>query len=204
MTSPLKISALLLAAGSSQRFGVTPKQLAELQPKIPMVAQTYQALCETSIDTIIIVTGRETEEIKSILDLRNKDDIVYNPRFEKGMTSSIQTGLAQITYADGLMIALADMPALTSLDYEFMIQAFDKKGGVQRILLPIYKGQRGNPVIFGNAFFKDIANHQAPNGCYDIIQKNKKNLIKIDVPNDHYLVDIDTREDLKNFMNRAE
>ncbi len=198
------ITAILLAAGRSQRFGKSPKQLASLGKNQTMIAHTYAALSQSSVDQIILVTGAEDDEIRKKLSPRKNDEIIFNSHYEKGMTGSIQAGLAKVQTTDGLMIALADMPALTPQDFELLIDAFLQKGSINHIIVPYFNHQQGHPVIFGAAFLNQIATQPPSEGCFKIIKNNPNAVLKINVPNTNFITDIDTKEDLQNFINRVE
>lgn len=198
------VTAILLAAGRSQRFGESPKQLAHIGKSQTMIAHTYATLSQSSVDQIILVTGAEDGEIRKVLSLRNNDQVIFNSNYVEGMTGSIQAGLAKVQATDGLMIALADMPALTPQDYELLIEAFCQKGSVNHIIVPYFNHQHGHPVIFGAAFLNEIATHPASEGCFGVMKNNLQSVVKIKVPNANFITDIDTQEDLNNFRNRVE
>jgi len=72
---------------------------------------------------------------------------VLNTDFEQGMSSSIECGLSHISEAaDGVMIVLGDQPLIEKDTIDLLIERHrqSKRG----IILSIYKGIRGHPVIF--------------------------------------------------------
>jgi molybdenum cofactor cytidylyltransferase len=124
--------------------------------------------------------------------------ILLNENFEKGMTTSIQTGV-EAASADslGFMICLSDMPFIKPLEYQFLADTFfsilDKDK--QAIVQPVFEGQRGNPTIFSSFYKNDILNLTYTEGCKPIVQKHNEHLYLVEMPTDSVLRDIDFKEE---------
>ena len=115
------------------------------------------------------------------------------------MTSSIQTGIQSASKnTSGYLICLSDMPFLDKNDYNTILQEVTNK---KEILLPFYQNQKGNPVYFSQHFKLDILTHQEPEGCKEIVQKNKNSVNKVAFENDRILIDIDTQADYTSVNN---
>ena len=182
------ITAIILAAGFSSRMKTN--KLALQYGPTTVLNHVILELVKSKVEEIIVVTSREEnlEGVKTVTNL--------NP--EKGMTSSIQTGVeAASGKSNGYMICLADMVKLTSDDYTFLAEKFDKaySENPSCILLPRYNGQKGNPVIFSSKFKSEILHHEDPEGCKGIIKQHPDQIVWIDMNNDAVLVDMDTPED---------
>jgi len=95
------------------------------------------------------------------------------------------------------MICLADQPLMTTEDYNRIIEAFEHSyaSNEKCIVVPFFEGKKGNPVIFSQYYHEAILNHKNSEGCREIIQANKAHIVKINMPNDHILRDVDTPED---------
>ena len=86
------VSAIILAAGLSKRMGNTNKLLLPYKNKT-VIATVTENIIAGGIEDIIIVTGFETDKIQDALKglpVRFAD----NKDYEKGMTTSIQQGVA--------------------------------------------------------------------------------------------------------------
>jgi molybdenum cofactor cytidylyltransferase len=155
-------------------------------------------LVKSKVDEIIVVTSRE-ENVEGV-------KTVINAYPEKGMTSSIQTGVkAASGNAHGYMICLADMVKLTSEDYTFMAEEFENAWSQNPscILLPRFNGTKGNPVIFSSKYKSDILHHEDPEGCKGIIKQHPDQIVWIDMNNDAVLVDMDTPEDYNRLSSES-
>ncbi len=194
----MTIGAVLLAAGLSERMGGPNKLLFNIDSH-SVISKTYYELSESSINEVVIVTGRDKEGVERTIKLNAEDRVEHNQNFKQGMTSSIQVGVASLLKYDAIMICLGDMPWLKTQDYNMMIQEFKKRGKNDSILVPFYKGKRANPVIFGAAYYDDILNHNKPNGCSGVVKKYNDKLLNLNVDNERFIKDIDTREDVLKF-----
>jgi hypothetical protein len=86
-----RIGAVLLAAGASTRFGAGNKLLAELGGR-PLIAHAADALLASGVDEIVVVTGRDSEQVRQIL-ARTAVRFAHNEGWIRGMGSSIASGL---------------------------------------------------------------------------------------------------------------
>jgi len=188
------LSAILLAAGSSRRMGTTNKLLLPWQNK-PIVAVTAANLLGAGFEEVIVVTGHQAAEVTAALNhlpLR----LVHNPRFEEGMTSSIQTGISQAG-GKGYMICLADMFLITPAEYILLKKAWEQEFSLDDhcIGIPEYQGQKGNPVILPCVLRSEILSHEEKEGCKEIVRNNSKHQLRISMPTDHILRDLDLPEE---------
>ncbi len=198
MESP-KLTAILLAAGSSTRMGSENKLLLPYRGKV-ILQHLIDELAQAEIDDLIIVLGYENDLVKNKIPKQLRT--VFNPDYTTGMTSSIQKGLSHANENhQGYMICLADQVMMQTVDYNQIIAAWkmqfqlDKKS----IALPFYKKQKGNPVIFSSYYKNELLAEPAGNGCKAVVQKNKRHLLKVEMKNQHILVDIDTPVDYHLF-----
>lgn len=192
----MNIKALLLAAGLSSRMKGPNKLLLPFK-EASVISCTYQALKDSRIAQIMIVTGRDAGSVKSIIQLGSADQFIHNKHFELGMTSSIQAGLKALTDCDALMICLGDMPWLKASDYDLLLAKFERQGNEDSILVPWFDEFRANPVIFGSKYFNDILKHKETTGCAQIIRDNRENVLNVNINSDRFIKDIDTLDDIE-------
>jgi len=190
------ISAILLAAGESKRMGEQDKLFLKYKGNW-IINHVMQNLWASKKSELIIVMNNNDNDL---LNGQRTDEIqvVINPDFRRGMTTSIQAGVgAASADTSGYMICLADQPLMQKEDYNEIIERFELlvKHDTKSIVLPFYNGERGNPVIFSSVYRDDIMGHQDMEGCKAIVQNNQKHVYRIEMINDHILKDVDTPED---------
>jgi molybdenum cofactor cytidylyltransferase len=191
------ISAVILAAGESRRMGTQNKLLLQIGSEV-LIRKFVKSVCASAADAVLVVLGHEAEKIKAVLQdqaLR----FVKNTYYEKGMTTSIQSGVnAASKESVGLMICLADLPFAETSDFNFLIQAFTdfRRTESSLIILPVFQGKRGNPVLFSAEFRDKLLAHNGE-GCKGIVSKYPQFVREVSMENDNLLRDIDTPEDYK-------
>lgn len=183
---------ILLAAGKGSRFdpaGVDNKLLAtptDLNEAIVFAAarnmlQTLPvlAVCRTPLLVSGLTTAGCTTLICTEADL--------------GMSASLKYGLQHAATAQGWIIALGDMPYVKPSTYAGLLAAL--KDGVD-IAVPVYQGQRGNPVAFSRRHLSHLLALEGDRGARQLLKEFPVHEIPVNDPGIHR--DIDTRDDLQS------
>ena len=189
------ISAIILAAGESRRMGVQNKLLLQIDSEV-LIRKFVKSVSNSLVDAVLVVVGFEAEKIKAVLHDQSVK-FVENPSYEEGMTTSIQSGVkASSNESTGLMICLADMPFAETSDLNLLIQAFNDYRSTESslIIVPVFQGNRGNPVLFSEVFRDKILTHKGE-GCREIVRQFPHYVKEVSMENDNLLRDIDTPED---------
>ena len=63
------------------------------------------------------------------------------------------------------------------------------------IVVPLFQGQRGNPVLFSSEFRNEILEHKKETGCKEIIMNNSESVKEIEMDDDNMLLDVDNLDD---------
>jgi len=190
------LTAILLAAGTSRRMGDDNKLLLPWKDRT-IVAATAANILAAGIGEIIVVTGYEAPKITGALEgLRLR--FIHNPAYNEGMTSSIQTGVRGAN-GDGFMICLADMVLISPAEYAHLAAAWEKAhaSAPHCIAIPEYQGEKGNPVILPATLREEILIHPEKEGCRQLVRRYHAHHLRIPMPNDHILRDIDRPEDYR-------
>ena len=90
------ISAILLAAGQSKRMGDENKLTKKIK-NIPLIKHSINNILSSSIDELIVVLGHQKVIIEKLIDKNKRTKVVFNKHFENGMSSSIKTGLNELS-----------------------------------------------------------------------------------------------------------
>jgi len=191
------ISAIVLAAGKSTRIGKENKMLMPFGAST-ILGTVVSALEQSLVDEVIIVTDDIT--ISNNVSSSGKTKFVVNKDADKGMTTSIQCGVkASSTKSNGFMICLGDMPMLTKEDYNLLVNNYlDESNEV--ILIPKQPDRRGNPVIFSHHFLDQIMKLESMEGCKPILLSFPSYVKEVQVLNDHFFLDIDTKDEYRKAL----
>lgn len=222
------ITAIVLAAGLSRRMGNENKLLLPFGQSTILLTTLLNILSAKIGETLVVVGHEaqnvqatlvaEMQNVQASLTADLKNDplsinaskatwrdlkvalpsILTNHHYEKGMTTSIQTGVAAADAESlGYMICLSDMPFITPSEYAFLTNEFLKilKTDKEAIVQPIFKGKRGNPTVFSNFYKKHILELIDTEGCKPIVQAHAAHVYVVEMPTDSVLRDIDSRRD---------
>lgn len=189
------ISALLLAAGESRRMGARNKLLLPYAGRT-LIEHITGTVCAADVGEVVIVLGYEAGRVEEVLG-SFEVKVTHNPRYAEGMTTSIQAGVrAASAETDGYLICLSDLPRIERADLDVLVSAFKtaSQSAEAPIVVPVYRGRRGNPTLFSSAYRADILAHVDPTGCRKLVRRHGRHVVAVEMPNDHTLVDIDTPE----------
>jgi CTP:molybdopterin cytidylyltransferase MocA len=195
-------AAVLLAAGEGSRLGSIPKSLLTLDGQ-SLLTRQIAALRLAKIEQIVVVTGYFYQLIEA--ELKHQSVVVIrNPTPEAGQQSSVRLGLAQLRDPyDFSFITLADQPLLVAEDFLELITAFEQRRASTEIRYPVVNGQRGNPVAISKAIISTILAEDPTVTCRGFIKDHPQLVDPYQTENEHFIVDIDTAQDLLTFQART-
>jgi molybdenum cofactor cytidylyltransferase len=194
-----RIAAVILAAGQSSRMG-TNKLLATVGGK-PLVRRAVETAAASAAAPVVVVTGNGANEVEAALsDL--KIDIVNNPDFSKGLSSSLRCGINALPEdCDGAVILLGDMPVVSPALIDKLIAAFNPREG-RAICMATRHGKRGNPVLWARRFFPEMAAIEGDVGAKHLAAQYGELVCEVEAADDGPLIDIDTPEALAAYRVR--
>lgn len=197
----LRIGAVLLAAGEGRRMGGMAKPLIRLAG-VPLVNRQLIALSGAGVDEVAVVTGYAREEVEAQVQAFPVT-LAYNAAYAQGQQRSVHTGLQALNGPfDAVFIVLADQPLITSDDLVELIGAF-KRRPAGHIVVPVVEGQRGNPVVLDGLACERILAGGAELGCRRLIERNPELVSVHGTANRHFVVDLDTVDDLRRLEQRT-
>jgi len=188
------ISAILLAAGQSKRMNGENKLIKKIQG-VPLIKHSIINILESSIDELIIVTGYQNKILEKIVDKNEKIKIVFNEQFESGMASSIRMGIKNLSdKTKAFFICLGDMPMVNKHIYNELIRHIDSG----EIIIPTFKKQQGNPILFSISMKDKIKNIKGDVGAKEIIKKNKDKILNLPINDLSILKNYNTLDSFNN------
>lgn len=186
------VHGVLLAAGTSSRYGTENKLLEELDGE-PLVRHAAMTLIESGIDRVIVVVGYEQEQVRrALVDLDL--EFLKNDEYAAGQSTSVKEGVRWVAEhgADAVLVALGDMPGVSSDTVDLLLRTYDR--GVADILAAAYNGQRGNPVLFDERFFDELTDVDGDTGGRQLLFESDE-AIAVETDDTGVLTDIDRPQD---------
>lgn len=184
------ITGILLAAGAGTRFG-GDKLLFPLADGTPIGLQAARNLLD-GVDHGIAVVRPSDRRLADLLEEEGLR-VVFCPDAQVGMGTSLAFGVAAAQYANGWLIALADMPFIRN-DTISGIAGLLRAGAP--IAAPQYQGRRGHPVGFSRTFFHELSRLNGDQGARALLAAHAGQIQVLDCEDPGIFADIDMPTDL--------
>src|SRR5215469_1042073 len=182
----------------SSRMGET-KQLLRLAGRT-LLDQVIENVRASGVSDIVLVLGHAAETIVKGIAAGNLQ-VVVNTGYREGMGSSLRTGVSALPpEVDAALICLADQPFVRPETLQLLMDQYRKSSA--QIVIPMYKGFRGNPVLLDRSVFPEVMVLSGDIGCRAIFGSHLEGIVKVPVEDLGILLDIDSQEDfdrLKQF-----
>ncbi|MFC4247397.1 NTP transferase domain-containing protein [Natribaculum luteum] len=188
------VVGVVLAGGTSSRFGEANKLLAELEGE-PLVRHATRTLLDAGLAEVVVVVGHEAEAVRATLagfDVQ----IVHNPDYDEGLSTTVERGLRAASDVDpnAVVFLPGDMPAVDPATVRQLVDAY--RAGLGTALAAASDGRRGNPVLFDQRHFDALLAVDGDVGGRPVlIESDDSACITTDDPG--VLQDVDTLEDLQ-------
>ena len=189
------ISALILAAGASRRMG-SPKALLSIG-ETTFLRHIVETLAAAGITDVVVVLGADIEKIKPTLGWFD-GAIVENADWEKGQLSSIAAGMEILLRkkVEGVILWPVDHPLIGPDLIVDMVEAFERSG--RKIVLPVFKGRRGHPVLFSSEMFPSLMSASLLLGAKEVVRRHPEEIEEVSTSTEGILRNIDTPDDLRS------
>ena len=186
-----RISAIVLAAGASRRMG-QPKPLVSLGGRT-ILQRTLDHLRAAQVDEIVVVLGHRAGDI--LPTLRGLGcRVVINPQHTLGMSSSIRRGLQAVhPRSRAVLVTLGDQPYIGPRVIDRLVKVFHRDR--RSIVVPVFRGQRGHPVLFGREIWPRLQALTGDVGGKELLHRHPEDVCEVEVDDRGVLVDIDRPED---------
>src|SRR6267154_560773 len=169
------LAAVILSGGPSSRMG-SPKALLPYQGR-PFLEHLLEVTAHLQIGVRRVVLGAHAEPIAKAVNLK-ADEIVINEDWEKGQLSSIQAALRSLpSQTDGMLLCLIDHPLISSALVQDLIEQFYKTKSP--IVLPVYEGRRGHPVIFSATLYDELLQAPLETGARAVVWAHKGKIAEV-------------------------
>ncbi len=194
--APLRVAAVVLAAGKSQRMGRN-KLLLKLGG-ITVLDRVLSSIEASRVEETFVVLGHRPEDLVPIVDA-HAAEAVLNPDYEEGMTTSFQAGLSRVS-VDAAFLCLGDQAVLDPVLMNKMVDTMEADPEAL-IVSPVHEGRRGHPVLFRNSLFPEIMSLGQGKTLKDVVEGHGDR--HLEVGGDIWCtLDMDTPEDYERIRER--
>jgi nicotine blue oxidoreductase len=138
------IYAVVLAAGASSRYGMSPPKQQVLLPHV------LAAVGRSAVDGVVVVVGAHPLDVES----------VDCPDWQLGPGASLRCGLDALpAEAEAAVVVLADGPELDARAIDRVVEAWRAEGG--DVLAASYGGTRLHPVLLARPAWNGVPDEGA-------------------------------------------
>ena len=191
--SELRITALVLAAGSSRRLG-QPKQLLEYRGATLLDA-TISRVLDFGFAQTLVTLGGAAPEVRQIVDL-SAVHVVDSLHHTDGCSSSIVSALDAIDDdVDGFFLFLGDQPEVPQAAVDALLDA----AASSEIAVVDYANGTGHPFWFARSVFGPLGELHGDKAVWKLLESGRFNTAHATVGSDVPL-DVDTWEDYERLL----
>lgn len=183
------IRGILLAAGSSTRFGGF--KLMHPVDGVPMVLKSADAM-KSALGAVLVAVRPGSPCLPTLLEQRF--NVIECARADEGMGGTLADAVAAVpANAGGFIVALADMPFIRIETIAAIARALEA-GAL--LAAPSYRGERGHPVGLAASYRDQLLALTGDAGARAIIKRDVAHITLVPVDDAGVLHDIDTPADL--------
>ncbi|WP_273737417.1 nucleotidyltransferase family protein [Natrinema soli] len=187
------IAGVVLAAGTSSRFGAANKLLADLRGR-PIVAHAVETMVASEVDPVIVIIGHDADRVADVL-ADQPVTLVRNDEYARGQATSVGVGIDALETSDvaAAVFALGDMPFVSPETVDTLVATY--RTGPETALAAAYDGSRGNPVLFDRSYFERLTDVSGDTGGRAVLLEGDRSAL-VATDDSGVIRDIDEPSDL--------
>jgi molybdenum cofactor cytidylyltransferase len=204
----VKVTAIVLAAGSSSRFG-SNKLLADLDGR-PVLQHVLDAVAAAGLADVMVVLGASHEAIRAAVEWR-RERITVNERPQDGLSSSLRVGLdeaAREADTDAVLVVLGDQPAIRPEVIRAVVDATQdatqdgaQDGEAMFVRARYRHDDAPNPVLVRRGAWARVAGLSGDRGLGPLLAQIPEQVLHVDVEGAN--PDVDVPADLEPLASAA-
>lgn len=192
------LAAVILSGGASRRMG-SPKALLPYQGR-PFLEHLLDIAKHPSIGVLRVVLGPDAEVISAQVELA-PEEVVINKDCERGQLSSIQAAIRSLPAGtDGFLLCPVDHPLISASLVQELIDAFEKTNSA--VVLPLYQGRRGHPVIFAARLYDELLSAPEDKGARAVVWVHANEVSEVPTNEEGCVLNLNDPEAFDKISNR--
>lgn len=154
------------------------------------------------VSPLVVVLGHHADEIESRIQAARNVHILRNPDYPSGQLSSLKVALRflQKEPLAGAMVCLVDHPAIAKTVIRQMLERFRQTSS--RIVIPMFQGRRGHPVLFAASLFTELLDAPLDAGARFVVSAHANEVELVETGEEGILLDVDRPADYEALLQR--
>jgi molybdenum cofactor cytidylyltransferase len=180
------LAAVILSGGASRRMG-SPKALVSYQGA-SFLEHLLSVTRHPAIGIRRVVLGPDADAISQQVTLA-PDEIVINKDWELGQLSSIHAVLRSLPAGtQGMLLCPVDHPLVSAALVDALVRTFLETHAP--VVLPMFEGRRGHPVIFAAAVYEELLRAPMDTGARAVVWAHKSDLQEVSTTEEGCVVNL--------------
>jgi len=180
------LAAVILSGGASRRMG-SPKALVSYQGA-SFLEHLLSVTRHPAIGVRRVVLGADADAISQQVALA-PDEIVINRDWQRGQLSSIQAGLRSLPEGTlGMLLCPVDHPLISTALVNALVATFLETRAP--VVLPMFEGRRGHPVIFAAAVYEELLRAPMETGARAVVWAHQSDLQEVSTTEEGCVVNL--------------
>jgi len=185
------VTALVLAAGRSRRFGTLLKPLLRCGDT-SFLGAILDTLAGSRVDDVRVILGHEADRVIDAVAVP-REMVTINHGYEAGMLSSVQHGIRVLPReTTAFVVWPVDHPLVRVETIDRLVEEFVR--AAPPLVLPLHDGRRGHPVLFSADLAAELMEAPAADGARAVVRAHAADRVEIAVDDPGVIADIDSPE----------
>ncbi|MEM1191288.1 MAG: nucleotidyltransferase family protein [Pseudomonadota bacterium] len=194
---PSDLTVLILAAGSSRRFGEDKRRIC-LYSSVGLLQASVQNYLASGFPVRLVLSRRREDDDLAALFSEFPLELFRSQHAERGMGATLADAAGECRKNEAVAVALGDMPLIEP----DTIRALASRLRPGTIVYPQYLGRRGHPVLFSSRFLPELAGLDGDHGAASVLATHAESCVPLPIDDPGIHLDADTPEALDELRRR--
>ncbi len=191
----MKITAVILAAGTSSRMAAGNKLLLDYGER-SVIEQVLLNTADSNVDDVLVVTGFESDRLQDKLksSLTDRIRLVHNADYQRGRAASVKCALSAIdAKVDAALFMVGDKPGVPTALINRTLERFRREHpSILHVRTP---SGRGHPIIFDRSLFGELLTLEGDRVGDELIARHRDRVCELEDSVDQ--IDVNTEKDYR-------
>jgi len=189
----MKITAVILAAGTSSRMAAGNKLLLDYGERT-VIEQVLLNTADSNVDDVLVVTGYESDRLQDKLKnhLTERIRLVHNADYQRGRAASVKCALSAIdAKVDAALFMVGDKPGVPTALMNRTLERFRREHpSILHVRTP---SGRGHPIIFDRSLFGELLTLEGDRVGDELIARHRDRVCELEDSVDQ--IDVNTEKE---------